>query len=344
MVDYSKWDKLVANLSDDESDGDGAIDSKRPAVTRLSDNSSIQIGPQGYMVQSAEEGLVPSTSCGTLSQECTSTSSSFPAKSGEDSRTANPVTGDVHNLGGVVSEDDLFRNGSKHIDGNSTYYWRQDRNTAVVSFVLSPSIRAKDISVSFSADKKFTVKNGSLVIFSRILRYFVEQNDTDNGHFDPFDWEIRRISCRIDPSGSSTRTSTSKHDQEASNTTGLGRYYSNDKVETSTDVSYKTFELSQKQQDVQTLTLLEVTLPKISPIPGAVLWWENVFQDHERIDVTQIADRIGGSALRGGCGGHGGGSAEDPLAQAQRIFVEKIRKQREEERKEEEEDREIEEG
>lgn len=40
-----------------------------------------------------------------------------------------------------------------------------------------------------------------------------------------------------------------------------------------------------------TVRLLEIILRKKCPIPGAVMWWENVFEGDEEIDVTMISDR-----------------------------------------------------
>jgi hypothetical protein len=37
--------------------------------------------------------------------------------------------------------------------------------------------------------------------------------------------------------------------------------------------------------------VLEIILKKLSPIPGAIIWWKNVFVDDPEIDVTTIPDR-----------------------------------------------------
>jgi len=65
--------------------------------------------------------------------------------------------------------------------------------------------------------------------------------------------------------------------------------------------------------------VLEITLKKLSPIPGAVIWWKHVFVDDPEIDVTAIPDR----ARSGGSGGAGTQDVANAWEEAHRLFKER---------------------
>lgn len=60
--------------------------------------------------------------------------------------------------------------------------------------------------------------------------------------------------------------------------------------------------------------VMEIVLKKKSPIPGAVIWWENVFEDGPRIDVTTIEGRNMSSTA----------AVNDTWAEAQKAFADRI--------------------
>jgi hypothetical protein len=64
------------------------------------------------------------------------------------------------------------------------------------------------------------------------------------------------------------------------------------------------------------LKVVRITLYKQSPIPGAFIWWENVFEGEDKIDTTKIAGRNSVGAK----------SVSDNFVEAQKLFAEKIAK------------------
>jgi hypothetical protein len=65
-------------------------------------------------------------------------------------------------------------------------------------------------------------------------------------------------------------------------------------------------------------TGIQIVLKKISPLPNSTFWWKNVFVGEPHIDVTKISGRS--NNIR---------AANDEFQQAQNIFLERMRAQRE---------------
>ena len=59
MVDYSRWDKLSAELSDSDDD------QPRPKVTRLDDNERVNIDQQGVSILPKNETVSAGSSGGS---------------------------------------------------------------------------------------------------------------------------------------------------------------------------------------------------------------------------------------------------------------------------------------
>jgi hypothetical protein len=57
-------------------------------------------------------------------------------------------------------------------------------------------------------------------------------------------------------------------------------------------VNWEIVSIPDPKVDTLAHRVLEITLRKVSPIPGAVIWWKHVFVDDPEIDVTKIADRV----------------------------------------------------
>ena len=83
------------------------------------------------------------------------------------------------------------------------------------------------------------------------------------------------------------------------------------------------WEIVSMEDDNETKTLhrvLEITLRKLSPIPGAVIWWKNVFVGDSEIDVTTIPDRVKSNT-------GAGNEASRAWEEAHRMFKEKVSNQ-----------------
>jgi hypothetical protein len=215
MVDYSKWDKFAADLSDD--DEQEGILSQSPRVTAFEGDSgrSFNIGPSGTQ-------LLPEPP--TKSITTTTTSSSATVITASSSAAA------------TTSSYELLSSRNGGVTNRCT--WCQDRSEVILRKELPLSTKAGDIQVTFDRIEsvlKVITKNSSRVMEGTV-RYKFELNDEE---LCPIQWELVTIT---DP----------------------------------TAVEHR---------------VLEIALKKLSPIPGAIIWWKNVFVDDPEIDVTTIPDR-----------------------------------------------------
>lgn len=77
--------------------------------------------------------------------------------------------------------------------------------------------------------------------------------------------------------------------------------------------------LSSDQKFDEPLRIFQLTLEKQSPLPGVVFWWSNLFMGDKEIDVTNIHGRKNNSNRSSQL------QDEDPYAQAQKLFTERIK-------------------
>ena len=221
MVDYSKWDKFAADLSDD--DEQEGILRQSPRVTALEGEKgrSFVIGPSGTQLL-PEPPMKAITTTSVSSSAAVITASSCSSSSSLSSTAAAPFE--------LLSS----RNGG--ITNRCT--WCQDRSEVILRKELPISTKAGDIRVTFDPIEsvlKVTTQDNNIVMEGTV-RYKFELNDEE---LCPIQWELVTI----------TDAAAVEH------------------------------------------RVLELALKKLSPIPGAVIWWKNVFVDDPEIDVTTIPDR-----------------------------------------------------
>lgn len=236
-MNYSKWDKYAAELSDSDDEG------QKPIVKTVGAKEAVKLGPSGYEIGSTSQKAVVEQSQGK-------------------GRTN-------------LDEKQLIVNGSK----GDNYYWRQDRQEVILTVVLPSGIRGKDVALNFNAATKvLSITAQGADILARPLRYGIDTNnmvsasgDKNKLVVDPEDWEVKTVP----------------------------------------------FDSSDPDATLEETRILELSLRKVSPLPGAIFWWRNCFEGEEEIDVTKIAGRPGVSEqeqLR-----------EDPFAIAHKMFLEKMK-------------------
>jgi hypothetical protein len=195
MVDYSKWDKFQANLSDDdtEEEDNGGYNNKA-RVTRLDDSTGhrVEIGPGGARVVDSSYSSTPSSS-----------SSSAPAKAvlttlsaNEPGSTTEAVTSSApQNLTGEASlhvpglSADMIAEFTKNGKMEENYCWSQSRLEVVLRIPIEQNVRAKDIGLRLDSHNNLVITAGVSNMICGKLQYDVLRNDDT---FDcPLDWEIK---------------------------------------------------------------------------------------------------------------------------------------------------------
>lgn len=154
MVDYGKWDRFVADLSENDSDDDGQHSA--PIVRSFDKGESIEISNSGYKVK--EELKESVLEVNKLSASC--------AKPDSTSQC-----------------DDLVLNGGIC----DQFLWSQDRHLVSLSIPIEESVRGKDLKVSIESSLlTITGPSENDVILDRRLQFAIEI-DADA---DSVDWEI----------------------------------------------------------------------------------------------------------------------------------------------------------
>jgi len=236
-MDYSKWDKYAAELSDSDDEG------QKPVVNTVGAKEAVKLGPSGYEIGStiSKPTLAASGSKGSINLD-------------ENQLTMNGAKGDI-------------------------YYWRQDRQEVILTVVLPSGVRGKDVALTFNAATKvLSISAQGVDILSRPLRYGININnmvsvsgDKNKLVIDPEDWEVKTVP----------------------------------------------FDSSDPNATLEETRILELSLRKVSPLPGAIFWWRNCFEGEKEIDVTKIAGRPGVSQEEQ--------LKEDPFAIAHKMFLEKMK-------------------
>lgn len=143
-MNYSKWDKFVADISDSDDD-EGNV-----KVTNLGPKGgSVHIGPQGATIESS------SIATPLVQQE------------------PEPSTKVCTQL------DHLSKNG----DRQNNYFWGQDRYEVVIHVEIPPSTRGADVNVSISPENALSVvlKTTKDFVLEKKLRYPVLTDEGSDG-------------------------------------------------------------------------------------------------------------------------------------------------------------------
>ena len=177
-MNYSKWDKFVAEQSDSDTE------QAAPVVHTLEDQQAVKIGPAGYSIENS------STSAPQQRTKAVSSIVKYDSK--------------------TINNQELMTNGSK----GSNYYWRQDRQEVILTIVLPENVKGKDIIISFNtATKHFTVETTTgIKVLSSVLKYGIDLEtmaaaDPKTAYilrFDPADWEVKTLPIAAHGDSSST--------------------------------------------------------------------------------------------------------------------------------------------
>jgi len=161
-LNYSKWDKFVANLSDDE---DQESSSSKPKVTRFNKPTSVTISKDGYR----------------------EAKSSIPTSSSKSNTIGKiPKVNLMEIEETCPSIKSLSRNGSAF----STHCWSQSSEEAVVNVWVPTGTRAKKVHVSLSKGSNPLIKvavDGKDVLTGTLAYNIVRDEDFDAG----IDWQIK---------------------------------------------------------------------------------------------------------------------------------------------------------
>lgn len=171
ILDYSRWDRLAADLSDsDEEQG-------QPQVTSLHEGGSVTIGPDGPSIASNKSAI--------------SADGKPVASSSSKGLKGKPID--------ASEEEDDRRNGGITKEG---YLWKQDEREVVIKVPVEQGFKARDLKMKLAVDgdmkRVLTLSDQSsgADFFTGTLRFPVaENNDEDE---DPFDWEIKKGSYNAD--------------------------------------------------------------------------------------------------------------------------------------------------
>eukprot|EP00483_Globobulimina_turgida_P000153 UN00153 len=204
-IDYSKWDKMVAEMSssdDEDIDNDqqfmgtntnndaiydNELSSKHAKVTRLKKPSNITIGPQGVTINP--------TSTNRNATKPIIDNKQSPSNSDISSlpQTQNKISSISVSLSSLLKK--WTRNGGIH---NFDYLWCQTVDGLVIRFLIPVATRAKQVKIGFNANKKhfscnITTNGDDWVLdktFSRKLKESTEEEAK-------LDWELCNVSVFI---------------------------------------------------------------------------------------------------------------------------------------------------
>jgi hypothetical protein len=174
-MDYSKWDKFAAELSDSDDEEPGA-----PKVTSISQGSKVTIGPEGHSISATDN------------KDAMITFNKQEIKTAKKKRIDDVDDGDIRN-GGVTSK------GCR---------WRQDAKEVVIKVPVDGSLKARDLSITLTPDANMkrvlalTNRSTGVIVFAATLRFAVLENDGEDEA--PLDWEIKQDSYSSSDSSSSS--------------------------------------------------------------------------------------------------------------------------------------------
>jgi hypothetical protein len=154
MVDYSKWDKLASEISDDS---DSEQLSNKPKVSVLDDNHSVMIDQNGFSIARSNQTYLNRSN--------------------------------LARAGDFIDERQWTKNGSHYRD----YYWTQNRYEVVLRACVPNNTLARHIHFDINEDKQLLVEdklNQNILVKGTIRYPFMRNDNTDE---DPFDWELKAL-------------------------------------------------------------------------------------------------------------------------------------------------------
>lgn len=207
-----------------------------------------------------------------------------------------PISARVQELVPDVDRSKWMINGSR----GDNYYWRQDRQEVVLTVLLGSQVKGRDIRITYEPSSKlFTIQDAASngIILSGHLKHGI---DTENMTVaDP----AQKSVLAFDPA-----------DWEVK------------------ELITGTIGSQVPSSSTQQTRFIELTMRKVSPLPGAIFWWSACFTHETEIDVTKIAGRSGmrlGASTAAGASTAGADLEqrlrEDPYVQAQQMFAERMR-------------------
>eukprot|EP01084_Bolivina_argentea_P242730 407115_1 len=158
-IDYSKWDKMAAEISSSENEEDDETFSSQPPtnVTKLSKPSSVTIGPQGVKIHETNSSTNP------INQE---------------TKKQPTIKSKTVSLSSLIEQ--WTRNGGIH---DFEYFWSQTADELVIRFLIPKSARAKNVQIGFDANNRhfnctITTNDNQWIlkkVFSRKLKESTEE-------------------------------------------------------------------------------------------------------------------------------------------------------------------------
>eukprot|EP00611_Tribonema_gayanum_P004483 TRINITY_DN1368_c0_g1_i2.p1 TRINITY_DN1368_c0_g1~~TRINITY_DN1368_c0_g1_i2.p1 ORF type:complete len:291 (-),score=72.76 TRINITY_DN1368_c0_g1_i2:1787-2659(-) len=254
MVDYSKWDKMAADMSDSEDEEGGS----KPVVTAFDHPTSVTWGGG----DAPEEERLAASEAAAAPQADKALSSSAGTPGADDSERAALTDKPARLL-------TLTRNGAAVQDdsGAYTYFWSQSRGDVAITVVAPPGTRASEVEVKVTSDAsaptlaaqaplghhlKVSAKGATLLEGDLTYPVALDLDDPES-----VDWVLQDL-------GLPARQAP----------------------ENAMDMS--TADLSAEDSPARAIT---VTLRKHSPIAGAALWWKGAVQGGPTIDMAAIEGR-----------------------------------------------------
>ena len=251
MVDYSKWDKMNFDDSDEESNEDES--SSTPRVTRLDRPGSVTLTKDG---------------CVSIGDTALDVANETNVENGSDNsqdmyarRTALPSQSRPPRYNDSQDTSLLRRlayNGGCHMDGVVPVFWGQDRRQVTISVPFDPSLqRTKNIAVNLIGSYAYVDRNsavgntkkvGALLTVSCKGATLLSGSTPHPVHLaeneDDVDWDIEEV-----------------------NADGNG---TNDK---------------------STIKFVRIHLNKACPMEGVTIWWSRPLLQFAEINVESIAGR-----------------------------------------------------
>lgn len=302
-IDYSKWDKMVADMSDSENEDDPYLAqsfadkfinendkptydedlSSGPAkVTRLKQPSSVTIGPQGATI--SPNGINPKSSISngskseivsttSVSSKLTKSAANIMDKSSKSLRHDSTPTLIPRQISVALSSliTKWTHNGGVH---NFDYLWSQTADELVIRFLVPMATRSKCVEIKFDAESKafwcnIKVSGREWTLKKTFCRKLKASEEEDAG----MDWTL------CDVPVFNWDHSTLKDTMNAI----LGENVEQKEQEK---------EFVKYAQRLSECRFLKVTLEKERINNRIIEWWDMVFEGDMKIDLEQrIKDR-----------------------------------------------------
>lgn len=174
MVDYSKWDRLAADLSDEEDIGSSFT------TTTLSQPGQVTIGPHGYSINPHPPH--------------TTSPSPVTAPSSSSAITTAPTTA----IKQSKEWQAICLNGGEVRRDSCHYLWSQDRYSVTLSLFVKANLLGPEVQFLVIGEEKKVLKvlkrSDQLVLLVGQLQYPIElTGEADNPYDSVCDWEFKPI-------------------------------------------------------------------------------------------------------------------------------------------------------